>query len=257
MTLPRKRLYTDVYNLEKRKGKSLDVESGTMKENPWHKFCRDYQKKHSVSYAAAISLAGKEWKEYKEKNGLEFRKRSSTVGKQETKEQYGGNTQKEDHSMSEESEEGEEERRKASPPPPKMKMKAREKSGNHLPPPRGKDFGKRMREEVDEDEDSSPRSQAEINYEKYKGTKNYPTHFPAEEHLREKGRREHNRKQPNPKKRKMEKDDSPIRAPPNYKEKKEEREHYRGGKSYYDYEDEERTYQRDEERRVERLSGRL
>lgn len=90
-----KTLYNRTYDLDGRKGKEKDRDSGEMKENPWHKHCKKYAEQHHVSYAAAISLAGPSWKAYKEKNGLSFRERSkgsSTYPKQQ---------QQEDESMEE------------------------------------------------------------------------------------------------------------------------------------------------------------
>jgi hypothetical protein len=49
------------------------------KQNPWHKYCKEYATKNNISYAAAISLASPSWRAHKEKNGLTFRDRSRRV----------------------------------------------------------------------------------------------------------------------------------------------------------------------------------
>jgi hypothetical protein len=46
------------------------------KQNPWHKYCKEYATKNNISYAAAISLASPSWRAHKEKNGLSFRDRT-------------------------------------------------------------------------------------------------------------------------------------------------------------------------------------
>lgn len=69
-------MYNSTYDLDGRRNKEKDPETGEMRENPWHKHCKQYATKNNVSYAAAISLAGPSWKEHKEKNGLSFRDRT-------------------------------------------------------------------------------------------------------------------------------------------------------------------------------------
>ena len=53
------------------------------KENPWHKYCKEYASKNNISYAAAISLASPSWRAHKEKNGLSFRDRSRRVEREQ------------------------------------------------------------------------------------------------------------------------------------------------------------------------------
>lgn len=53
------------------------------KQNPWHKYCKEYATKNNISYAAAISLASPSWRAHKEKNGLSFRDRSRRAEKQQ------------------------------------------------------------------------------------------------------------------------------------------------------------------------------
>jgi hypothetical protein len=85
--MPGRNLYNSTYDLDGRHGKERDQESGEMKENPWHKYCKKYAQENKVSYAAAISLAGPSWREHKEKHGLSFRDRSGEKAKREAKKQ--------------------------------------------------------------------------------------------------------------------------------------------------------------------------
>jgi hypothetical protein len=184
-SMPRKKLFTDVYNLDKRRGKTLDPETGETKENPWHKFCKSYQKEHNVSYAAAISLAGPDWKAYKEKNGLEYRKRASSSSVSGVESSAGEPKKKLKREESSSEDENEEMSQSVSPPKRRKSSKSyggesrslssshssrqnyevrmREDKGfapNPNPIPkkrvvekkysRGKDVGKRMREEEEE-----------------------------------------------------------------------------------------------------------
>lgn len=54
------------------------------KQNPWHKYCKEYATKNNISYAAAISLASPSWRTHKEKNGLSFRDRTRRAERQTT-----------------------------------------------------------------------------------------------------------------------------------------------------------------------------
>lgn len=57
------------------------------KQNPWHKYCKEYATKNNISYAAAISLASPSWRAHKEKMGLSFRDRSRKVDRPEPEEE--------------------------------------------------------------------------------------------------------------------------------------------------------------------------
>lgn len=74
-----KNLYNRLYDLDGTRGKKTEYDEGAkkMKKNAWHKFCEEYAQAHSVSFGAAISLAGPAWRAHKEKHGLEFKDRSA------------------------------------------------------------------------------------------------------------------------------------------------------------------------------------
>lgn len=81
-------MYSRSHDLGSRKTKERDRESGEMKENAWHKFCKEYAGKENVSYAAAISLAGPAWKKHKEENGIVYRPRSKPKEREEEEATY-------------------------------------------------------------------------------------------------------------------------------------------------------------------------
>ncbi len=118
--MPGRNLYSTQYDLDGRRGKERDRETGEVKANPWHKFCKQYATTHNISYAAAVGAASADWKKHKEENGLKFRVRKSPTKKQEEEE------------MSVD---------RASPPMKKEGGKARNRKVNTT---RGKGYGKRL-----------------------------------------------------------------------------------------------------------------
>ena len=102
------------------------------KQNPWHKYCKEYAQKNNISYAAAISLASPSWRAHKEKNGLQFRDRSRRSQQQ----------QQESSSMDDE-----EENEGRCPVPPIQQQQQQSKSPRKPKETHRKDTYKREREE--------------------------------------------------------------------------------------------------------------